>query len=226
MHPLRFARLAACVAGAAASISALEVSALEAKSTPALNAFAAAWDKITDYTETIVTHEVTNDGKSTQDRTYGYKFLKPTYAVIDIEDGPGKGGGAAWHGGDRVKGHQGGLLSGIKLMVAITDPRATSLRGDTLDVASFAYELTHFESTPGTLAEGPGPSLGGDATTEVTLNASPPESNGVTKETLDISNATHLPVKRTQYVGSSVVKTEVFSNVKLNPGLTIKDIDL
>jgi outer membrane lipoprotein-sorting protein len=226
MHPSRFVRLAACVALAAASIPALRASALETKTTPALSAFASAWDKITSYTETIVTHEVTNDGKSSQDRTYGYKFLKPTYAVIDIEDGPGKGGGAAWHGGDRVKGHQGGLFSGVKLMVPITDARATSLRGDTLDVASFAYELNHFQSTPGTLAEGPGPSVGGDATTEVTLNASPAESNGVTKETLDISNATHLPIKRTQYVGGTVVKTEIFSDVKLNPGLTIKDIDL
>jgi hypothetical protein len=116
MHPSRFVRLAACVALAAASIPALRASALETKTTPALSAFASAWDKITSYTETIVTHEVTNDGKSSQDRTYGYKFLKPTYAVIDIEDGPGKGGGAAWHGGDRVKGPQGGLFSGVKLM--------------------------------------------------------------------------------------------------------------
>jgi outer membrane lipoprotein-sorting protein len=198
----------------------------ETKTTPALTAFAGAWSGITNYTATIVTHETTNDGKSSQDRTYSYKFLKPTNAVIEIVDGPGKGGGAAWHGGDRVKGHQGGMLSGIKLMVPITDGRATSLRGDTLDVASFGYELNHFQSIPGALSEAAGPQVGSDSTIQVTLAPSSAEANGVTKETLDISNASHLPVRRTSYVGGTIVKVETFSNVKINPGLTIGDIDL
>ena len=226
---MKFQTLSAqLLAGLALTGTSLPASALtaESKTTPSLSAFAGAWANVTSYTETIVTHETTNDGKSTQDRTYSYKFLKPTSALIQIEDGPGKGGGAAWHGGDKVKGHQGGLLSGIKLIVPISDGRATSLRGDQIDVASFGYELNHFQSTPGALTEAPGPAVGAEATTEVTLAASPVETNGVTKETLDISNATHLPVKRSQYVGGTLVKTEAFKDLKLNPGLKISDIDL
>jgi outer membrane lipoprotein-sorting protein len=191
------------------------------KPTPALTAFQSAWSKVDNYSETIVAHETTNDGKSSQDRTYSYKFVKPTAALIEITDGPGKGGGAAWHGGDRVKGHQGGFLSHVKLIISIDDPRATSLRGDTIEVASFGYELDHFLGTAGTLTE-----AAGSGGTVVTLTPSSPEKSGVTKETLTIDSATHLPTERDQYVGATIVKSEKFSDVKLNPGLTVKDIDI
>ncbi len=220
LHPVRIAALGALVALAVPSLTAAAPGTTN-KATPAMTAFSQAWSKIDNYSETITTHETTNDGKSTQDRTYSYKFVKPNAALIEITDGPGKGGGAAWHGGDRVKGHQGGLFSHIKLMVSIDDPRATSLRGDTIDVASFGYELDHFLDTPGTLSES-----AANGGTLVTLTPSSPEKNGVTKETLQVDSATHLPTERTQYVGSTVVKTEKFSDVKLNPGLTVKDIDI
>jgi outer membrane lipoprotein-sorting protein len=206
--------------------SALAVTGTESKTTPALTAFATAWASVHDYSETILAHETTNDGKQTQDRTYSYEFVKPTSALIQIVDGPGKGGGAAWHGGDQVKGHQGGLFSGVKLMISKSDPRATSLRGDQIDVASFGFDLDHFANTPGTLAEAAGPALEGQATTAVTLTATPAEASGVTKEILDISTTTHLPVKREQYVGAMLVKSEEFKDVKLNPGLTVHDINL
>lgn len=215
------ARIAAAAALFAAALPGISPAADSNKPTAALTAFQTAWAKVDNYSETIVAHETTNDGKSSQDRTYSYKFVKPTAALIEITDGPGKGGGAAWHGGDRVKGHQGGFLSHVKLIISITDPRATSLRGDTLEVASFGYELEHFLSTAGTLTEAAG--SGGAV---VTLTPSAPETTGVTKETLTIDNTTHLPVERDQYVGATIVKTEKFSDVKLNPGLTVKDIDI
>jgi hypothetical protein len=216
-------RAAAVLALAATAVAP---AAAENKATPAMTAFSTAWAAVHDYSENIVTHETTNDGKQTQDRTYSYEFVKPTSALIQITDGPGKGGGAAWHGGDQVKGHQGGFLSGIKMMIPKSDPRATSLRGDQIEVASFGYDLDHFMNTPGTLSEAPGPTLDGQATTAVTLTPSPAEANGVTREVLDISNSTHLPVKREQYVGAALVKSEEFKDVKLNPGLTVKDINL
>ena len=221
-HFSRSARLAAAVALAAGTLPAAAVAADSAnKPTAAITAFQAAWGKVDNYSETIVAHETTNDGKSSQDRTYSYKFVKPTAALIEITDGPGKGGGAAWHGGDRVKGHQGGFLSHVKLIISITDPRATSLRGDTIEVASFGYELDHVLNTAGTLSEAAGASGA-----VVTLTPSSPEKSGVTKETLTIDNMTHLPVERDQYVGATIVKSEKFSDVKLNPGLTVKDIDI
>lgn len=197
------------------------------KPVPAFQAFQKAWEAVDNYEETIVVHETTNDGKQTQDRTYDYKFVKPTYALITITDGPGKGGGAAWHGGDKVKGHQGGLLSHLKLIVPINDPRAVDMRGDTLVVASFQWELNHYLTMPGTMTEASGPTIDGHATTAVTLAINEPASNnGVSKDVLDLDNSTHLPARREQYVGSALVKSETFKDVKLNPGLKPSDIDI
>jgi len=218
----KFVRVSAAAALLAATLPALPAAAESAnKPTAALNAMSDAWSKVDNYSVSIVTHETTNDGKATQDRTYSYKFVKPTAALIEITDGPGKGGGAAWHGGDRVKGHQGGFLSHVKLIISINDPRATSLRGDTLEVASFGWELDHFLNTPGTLSD---EKSGGK--TVVTLTPSAAEKNGVTKETLTIDESTHLPVERDEFVGSTLVKSEKFKDLKLNPGLTVKDIDI
>ncbi len=191
------------------------------KSTPGFDAFRKAWDGITNYTEVITAHEITNDGKSSQDRTYDYKFVKPTAALIAITGGPGRGGGASWHGGSNVKGHQGGFLSMIKLNIPKNDPRATSLRGDQIEVASFGYELDHFGSTPGTLTESK------DAAGDIVVMFVPtsPEGSGITKELLTLSPANNLPVKHEAFVGATRVKIETFSNIKVNdPKLTAKDI--
>jgi outer membrane lipoprotein-sorting protein len=190
--------------------------------TPAFEAFQKAWSSIDNYHETIVVHEIYQN--NTQDRTYDYSFKKPSFAHIEVTSGPGRGSGALWRGGDSVKGHQGGFLSMMHMNVPIGDKRATSLRGDTIDVASFAYELKHFLDTPGTLSEGAGPTLEGVTTTAVTLAVAEPAKNkDVSKDVLDISNETHLPVRREQYAGDTLVKTETFRNVQLNPGL--KDSD-
>ncbi len=193
------------------------------KSTRSFDAFRKAWDGVTNYTEVIAAHEITNDGKSTQDRTYDYKFVKPNAALISITSGPGKGGGAAWHGGPKVKGHQGGAIAHLKLIVPKNDPRATSLRGDQIEVASFGYELDHYATVPGTLTESK------DATGNAVITFVPTatEDTGVTKEVLTISTANNLPTKREQFVGTTSVKTELFTNIKLNdPNLTVKDIDI
>jgi outer membrane lipoprotein-sorting protein len=189
---------------------------------PAFEAFQKAWSSIDNYHETIAVHEIFQN--NTQDRTYDYSFKKPSFAHIEVTGGPGRGSGALWRGGDSVKGHQGGFLSMLRMNVPIDDRRATSLRGDTIDVASFAYELKHFLETPGTLDEAPGPAIEGVRTTAVTLAVADPAKNkNVSKDVLDISNETHLPVRREQYEGSTLVKSETFRNVQLNPGL--KDSD-
>ncbi len=203
---------------------ALRPALAENKPTPALEAFATAFAAVKDYQDTIVVHETSDDGAKTEDRTYGYMWKRPTLAKIDVLEGPGKGSGAAWRSGDKVLGHQGGILSGIKMVVDIHDPRAVSLRGDTIEVASFDWQLKHFQKTPGTLSETAGPSIEGEATTAVTLTVADPKANGnVSKDVLNLSNATHLPVRREQYVGTRLVKTETFKNVKLNNGFKLDD---
>lgn len=192
------------------------------KSTPEFDAFRKAWDGLTNYTGTIVSHETTNDGKQAQNRTYTYKFVKPNAALITVIAGPGKGGGAAWHGGPKVKGRQGGMIAFLKITLAKNDPRAMSLRGDQIDAASFGFQLDHFATVPGALTE----TKTADGTL-VTLVPQVPEPGGVTKETLTFSAGTHLPMKREQFVGERSVETAVYADVKLNePNLKDSDIDV
>ncbi len=181
----------------------------------AATAFLDAWAKVDSYTDTIVSHEV--KGTQTEDRTYHFAYLKPHYARIDIIDGPGKGGGAVWAGGDTVHGHQGGFLSGIKLQVSIHDGRAVSLRGDTIDYASFESAAQQIKAakdiTQGTTA-------GLDS---VTITYPAGAADGVTKRVIAFSKTTHLPAERISYAGDQVVKDEKYSDIKLNVGLKPDD---
>ncbi|GAC1303500.1 MAG: hypothetical protein NVSMB21_02740 [Vulcanimicrobiaceae bacterium] len=192
------------------------------KTTPEFDAFRHAWDGVINYSETIVAHETTNDGKATVDRTYRYEFVKPSAALIVITAGPGKGGGAAWHGGPTIRGHKGGFASFIKMTLAKDDPRATSLRGDQIDVASYGYVLERFASVPGTLSESRGP-----AGTSVALTMATPDRTGITREILTLSPTMHLPIEHQAFVGDKLVKHETFADIKLNdPSLTAAKIDI
>jgi outer membrane lipoprotein-sorting protein len=210
--------------GTALTASVPAAALADNKGTPAFDAFSKAFADVKDYQEQIVVHETTDDGKQTQDRTYDYRWMRPTFARIEIVDGPGKGSGAAWRGGDKIRGHQGGILSGMHMVIDIHDPRAASLRGDNLEVASFAWQIKHYETTPGTLSEAPGPDIDGHATTAVTLAVSSPKDNAnVSKDVLFIGKDRHLPLRREQYVGSALVKTETFKDIKLDNGFKPDD---
>ncbi|GAC1413578.1 MAG: hypothetical protein NVSMB5_00420 [Candidatus Velthaea sp.] len=183
---------------------------------PALDEFAAAWSAIGAYSATLSTHET--EGKRSQDRTYAYTFAKPGSATFAITAGPGRGGKVVWSGGDDVLGSPPGLLSGIKLRLSIHDKRVTSLRGDTVAMASFGWVLDHFRSTPGTTTQKAGPSVDGMPTSEVALAvASPATNDGVTAEVVRLSLKTKLPVEVERYIGTSLVKDVRYSNVVSNP---------
>ena len=216
-------RSSACARIAALAVTALAacvpLRALADVPAPAA-AFAAAWAGIDSYTATIATHQIS--GTNTQDRVYRYAYLKPHFAKIDIVSGPGKGGGAVWSGGDTVKGHQGGFTSFIKLSISISDPRATSLRGDTIDHGSFqsvADELSIGKVEPGTTAA----TVDGVPSDLVAIDLAPATPGGVTKVVIALSRVTHLPVRRTAFAGDTQVKQEDFSDVKVDPGLTEAD---
>ncbi|GAC1441963.1 MAG: hypothetical protein NVS1B2_00620 [Vulcanimicrobiaceae bacterium] len=192
-------------------------------STPELAAFRKAWNGVVNYRETIVAHETSNDGKHVQDRTYRYSFVRPLAALVEVLAGPGHGGAVAWHGGPTVRGHQGGFLAGVKLTLAKDNPRVTSLRGDRIDDAAFGAELDRYATIPGTLVDG----KAADGSPTVTLTPKTAEPSGVTREMLTFSQALNLPTKREQFVGDRLVKSESFSQMKVNdPALTAKDIDL
>lgn len=190
-------------------------------SATALGDFADAWGKVDNYSCSIVVHETL--GTQVQDRRYDYWFKKPTLAKIEIVSGPGKGSGSVWHGGDTVSGHQGGLLRGIHMTVSIHDARAVSLRGDTINMASFGYILSGFQAGKANVTESPGEAINGVSTDMLVMKTDPAANNGVTRDVLYLSKSTHLPVRRMRYAGDALVKQEDFVDVKLNPGLTDAD---
>jgi hypothetical protein len=181
-----------------------------------------AYAKINDYTADIVVHEV--QGTDVQDRTYRYFFLRPTFVKTQILDGPGRGGGAVWIGGDQVSGHQGGFLSAIHLKISLHDKRATSLRGDTMDTGTFGAMLGMFKDPKGTVTETDDKTVDGILTDELSLKVADPAAlGGITRYDLYIAHATHLPVRRERYVGDQLVKSEKVTNPKPNTGLTQSD---
>lgn len=219
MRPLRLPIVAIAIA---AALAFCMLGAASAESISALDAFSAVWETIDNYTCKIVTHET--KGTAVQDRTYSYAYKKPHFARISIDSGPGRGSGAVWHGGDTVVGHQGGLLSGLHKTVPLTDPRATSLRGDTMDTASFQYLLDYFRANQAHEIQGAGPTVDGAATEKVELTvADPSKTAGITRDVLLISTKTHLPVVRQRFAGNDLVKEERFVDVVLNPGLKESD---
>jgi outer membrane lipoprotein-sorting protein len=207
-----------------AAAATLSVQAAENKPPAALEEFQKAFAGIKDYQFQIVAHETSDDGKHVEDRVYLFRWRRPTDAQIMVLQGRDKGGAATWHGGDTVSGHHGGFLSGIHLTKSIHDRDTTSLRGDTLIADAYDNEIKHFLETPGALAESAGPAIDGQATTAIALTVADPKSNAnVSKDVLYLSNSSHLPLGRDQYVGPTLVKTERFKEIKTNIGL--KDDD-
>jgi hypothetical protein len=179
------------------------------------------YGKIDSYVATVTTHET--NGKDVQDRTYRYSYLKPHFAKADVTAGPGKGGGAVWRGGDTLKGHQGGFLSGIKLNISIHDGRAVSLRGDTIERGSLDSVVADLKAAPNQ-TESSGV-VDGTPVDIVTISYPQPQ-NDIVKETIAFSKATHLPVRRTQYgAGDTILKQEDIKSLDTSVKLTEADFN-
>jgi outer membrane lipoprotein-sorting protein len=215
-------RLAARSILAALWFAASVASARAESAATALSAANSTFAKIDDYQMTIVVHET--DGARVEDRTYGVLFKKPSLEKIDIVAGPGKGGGIVWLGGDKVKGHRGGLLGGIHLTFDIHNSQVSTLRGDSVDTATIPAMLGDFTTGKGTISEAPGPQIDGAASSAVTLDvADPTVDKGVTREVLYLSDTTHLPLRRERFAGTELVKSENVTEMKTNVGLTTND---
>jgi hypothetical protein len=107
-----------------------------------LDDFASAWSTIGSYSATLTMHET--EGTNAQDRTCEYTFAKPSTATVAITAGPDHGGRVTWSGSDDVTGSPPGLLrhQGASHL-SLHDRRVTTLRGDTVAMASFGWLLGH-----------------------------------------------------------------------------------
>ena len=199
--------------GVLAGISVCSRALAAAPDNVALDKFAAIWTSLRTYTCTVKVHEA--NGAHVQDRVIHISFAKPHDTRVDIVTGDGRGGTLVWRGGDRVRGHPGGLFSAIKVDLNIRDPRVTSIRGETVAEANWGSVYEHLLSLKGASI---------DAATEpdrtsVTVEVADPASNGgVTKEVL-VVDGNSLPIEYDQYEGDLQVKHVVSSDVKLNVDL-------
>jgi hypothetical protein len=171
---------------------------------------AAIWDKINTYECTISSHEV--EGTDVQDRVYHLRFEKPLETRVDVVDGDGRGSAAVWDGGDRVRGHQGGMLSMIKLNVDIHSKLATSIRGTTIAQANFGALVDHLRSLdPSSMHV----TADADKSVLVVEEDFPAPDTDVTKEVYFLG-PDGLPTEYFQYAEDVVVKHVVYSDVKIN----------
>lgn len=213
-------RVAATAGALLVVMSHLPASA--ASETSAITAASSAFAKVDDYHMRIVVHEAA--GARTQDRTYDVLFKKPLMEKIEIVAGQDKGSGIVWLGGDKVRGHRGGLLSGIHLTFDLHNSQVLTLRGDAVDTATIPSMLDEFTKVKGTVTAAPGPDIDGSPTDSVTLDVADPSAlDGVSRVVLYLSSATHLPLRREQFAGTELVKSENITEMKTNVGLTAGD---
>ena len=195
-----------------ASALALLLAVTTNLSSPALDAFASTWAAISAYRATLVIHEI--DGTTVQDRTYAYTFAKPSSATIAITRGPGRGGHVDWSGGDGVTGSPPGFLSIVKVHLSIHDRRVTTLRGDTIPMASFGWLLDHLRTTPGTIVEKQVSSPERGVRTELALTVADPKADGgITREVVRFSPQTKLPTRFERYIDTTLVKVIRYTRV-------------
>jgi len=170
----------------------------------------ATWNSIKTYVGTVTVHEA--KGNSVQDRVYMVRFEKPTKTRVDIVGGDGRGCAAVWNGGDKVRGHQGGFLSFIKLNVDLHSKFATDLRGDTIDQANFGALLAHLESLDPKVEHVT--RVDGKVVVTIETHAPAPLTD-VTKEVYMLGS-NWLPLEFYEYAGDKVVRHVVNSGLKVN----------
>jgi outer membrane lipoprotein-sorting protein len=191
---------------------------LRAQTAPAAwTAFEKIWGGIAAYSATIAIFE--REGTQVQSSVLDYTFSKPANATVHFVAGKNNGVTVVWNGSDTVTAHRGsGLTALFKKTFSLHDPAVTSIRGSSIDELSFAGFIAHAKGTPGIVSESAGPTILGIPTEAVTLVPTSSATNtGITREIVDLSLATNLPIRVLGYEGETLVREIDFSNVKLQP---------
>ena len=104
----------------------------------------------------------------------------------------------------------------FKKTLSLHDPLVTTLRGSSIDQLSFGAILAHGLQQGGSLSEAPGEVIDGIPVNAVTLiPAQSGADAGLTREVVELSAVTHLPVRVLGYAGPTLVRRLDFSNIKL-----------
>jgi len=170
-----------------------------------------AWNRLQTYTCTWYVHEAKNN--KTQNRVYHIFFQKPLMTRAEVVAGDDKGSVAIWEGGDRVRGHEGGILSFVKLNVDIHNRLATSLRGATIDEVNIGWLVQHArELDPATMKV---TLQGANSVVTAQVHYPPPDAD-VVKE-VDVFQPNGLPLEGSQFdANGTLLKHVLYSDYKLN----------
>ena len=183
---------------------------------PAWTQFTRTWADMSGYSATVTMFE--QKGTKTENLVLDYSYHKPSSATMRIVAGKNAGVTLVWNGGSTMQAHRGsGIMAAFKKTMSIDDPLATTVRGSTIDKLSFDAILAHAQETPGSVAQLPGAAIDGLATDEVRLVPTDAVADGLTLEIVDVAKSTHLPVRILGYNGPVLVRSLVFSNVKVQP---------
>lgn len=183
----------------------------------ALADFQRAWAKVKSYSATVIVFE--REGADVQSSVLDYTFSKPASATVHFTAGANTGVTVVWGGGNTVVAHRGsGLVALFKKSFPLHDPQVTTIRGSSVDELSFAALIAHAQDTPGVISQEAGPSILGIPTEAVTLVPTTSATNGgLTREVVDFSTLTSLPLRVLGYQGDTLMRQIDFSNVKLQP---------
>jgi hypothetical protein len=178
-------------------------------------AFARAWAGVSGYSATVTIFD--QKGTQTQNLVFDYTFRKPSNVTVHVVAGTNAGVTLTWDGGATVVARRGsGLAAMFKRTLSLHDPLVTTLRGSSIDQLSFGAILVYGEQQAGNLSEAPGEVIGGVAVNAVILiPAGSVTDAGLTREVVELSALTHLPLRVLGYEGSTLVRRIDFSNVKL-----------
>lgn len=213
---LRLAILACACAVLVSSRTATSAQTQDA-TTPAWVAFTQIWENVSSYSATVIVFE--RQDLQVQSSVLDYTFSKPSSATVHFTAGPHSGVTIAWNGGDTVVAHRGtGFAALFKKTFPLRDPQVTTIRGSSIDQLSFAAILAHSQGTPGIVSQEAGPAILGIPTQAVTLiPTSSVDDTGLTREVVDVSVPTGLPLRILGYQGDELVRQVDFSNIKLQP---------
>jgi len=183
-----------------------------ASPTSILSAFERAWADVRAYTATITLFE--KQDSRMQRAVYEYSFSKPSHATLHVVSGTSAGDTLEWNGGSTVVAHRGsGFLSVFKKTFSLHDKATTTIRGSSVDELSFGAIFAHAEHVRGALRLGPTGTVNGVATQSLTLIPTSASDAGYTREVVDLSTSTHLPVRVLGYHGKMLVRQVDFSQV-------------
>jgi len=178
-----------------------------------LGPFTAAWNALSSYSTTITIYE--RKGAKDESHVLIYHFQKPAEVSVHVVSGSNAGTTVSWAGGTTVSARGAGLASMFRKTLSLHDPQVMSIRGESLDELSFGSILAHARQQDGKISQTTAMVDGVQTDVLSIVPAQPLADGGLTREVVDLSAVTHLPVCVLGYEGPVLVRKIDFSKVTL-----------